>query len=118
MLEAVGRVQAIAWQRLAAEIPIRLQTRMDGAAPTSARALYDDWIEAAESAWAELAREPAFVQAQADAINAAFHLAAEAQLTMQAGLEQAGVATRAQLESLETRVRELELDRARRTPPR
>jgi len=69
LYEAQMRMLGETLQRFAGGFVERQQR---SAAPIGMRELYDLWIDCAEAAYAGLARDPAFVAAQAAAINAAY----------------------------------------------
>jgi hypothetical protein len=103
--EAQVRMMGDALQRFATAFVERQQR---GEPPLGVRALYDLWIDCAEGAYAELARDPAFVAAQAAAINAAYAALKDQRQLADRLAGQFGVSTTTDVETLKQRIAALE----------
>lgn len=96
LYEAQMRMLGETLQRFAGGFVERQQRSPD---PIGMRELYDLWIDCAEAAYAGLARDPAFVAAQAAAVNAAY---------VAFGEQRPGAPTSAEFEALRQRIATLE----------
>lgn len=72
------------------------------------RDLFDLWIEAAEEAYAEVARSPGFQQVHADFVHAQMHLRLAVQAEVEHLGEPLGLPTRTEVDSLHRRLTALE----------
>lgn len=79
-----------------------------GSQLTSARAMFDLWIEVAEEAYAKVALSEAFQQVYADLGNAHMRLRGAVQQEMEQMSERAGLPTRSEMDSAHRRIAELE----------
>ena len=105
--------------KIAQDAALRFATRLGAAdPPTSLRAAFDAWIDAAESAFQQAAHSEAFVAAQTRLLNEFVAARAAQQALLERGARLAGMPTRADIDALYMRVRTLEqeLARARETP--
>lgn len=102
LYEAQMRMLGETLQRFASGFVERQQRSSD---PISMRELYDLWIDCAEAAYAGLTRDPAFVAAQAAAINAAYGSYGGQRPRDE---QQPGAPTSAEFEALRRRIASLE----------
>jgi class III poly(R)-hydroxyalkanoic acid synthase PhaE subunit len=83
-------------------------TLQAGTMPASLKELYDGWVNAAESAYAQAAHGAAFIQAQAEFSNALSELRLAQREILELWGRQFDLPTRAELNSLHKQVRELQ----------
>ena len=103
-LEAWARVQAA----IAADAARRFAARLVAPdAPTTLRATFDAWIEAAEAAFQSHARSDAFVAAQARLLNEFVAQRARQQALLERAARAAGMPTRAEVDALYDELRAL-----------
>ncbi|HZH44382.1 MAG TPA: class III poly(R)-hydroxyalkanoic acid synthase subunit PhaE [Lysobacter sp.] len=98
----------------------KLAERGEGAQPvTSARALFDLWIDAAEEAYAEVALSPRFRDAYGRFVNAQMRLRAGVQREVEQLCSQFGMPTRTEMDAAHRKITQLEreLRRLRDTLP-
>jgi class III poly(R)-hydroxyalkanoic acid synthase PhaE subunit len=77
------------------------------ASPDSLQALYDQWIDTAESVYAQAARAPAFAAAQADFGNASSRLRSAQRELIELGAREFDLPTRAELNTVHQQLRDL-----------
>lgn len=75
---------------------------------TSARALFDLWIDAAEEAWAEIALSPRFRDAYGRFVNAQMRLRAGVQREVEQMCTQFGMPTRTEVDAAHRKIAQLE----------
>ena len=81
-----------------------------GDIPESAKALYDLWIEAAESVFAKVAHTPAYAKAQADLGNTVAKLRTEQRIAIEAMTRQYDLPTRDELNTVHRRLKDLKAE--------
>lgn len=79
-----------------------------GSQLTSARAMFDLWIDAAEEAYAKMALSEEFQRIYADLANAQMRLRAATQSELERACEAMGVPTRTEMDAAHKRIAELE----------
>ncbi len=79
-----------------------------GSQLTSARAMFDLWIDAAEEAYGQMALSEDFQRIYADLANAQMHLRAASQSELERACEAIGVPTRTEMDAAHRRIAELE----------
>jgi len=90
------------------ELAERLAPRLrSGATPTSMKEIYDLWVDAAESVYAQAARAGAFVQAQAELTNATSQLRVAQRELLEEWARQYDLPTRSELNSIHQQLRDL-----------
>jgi len=90
------------------ELAERLAPRLrSGTPPGSMKEIYDLWVDAAESVYAQAARGAAFVQAQAELTNATSQLRSAQRELVEEWAKQFDLPTRAELNSVHQQLREL-----------
>jgi hypothetical protein len=114
-LAAAQQAQAVllfaAGQRAGAEFAARVTARAaapEAQAALGARAAFDLWIDCAEAAWLDLAHGEGWCAAQARTFDAALRVRACQQAIADDAARLAGVPTRAEVDELQRRVRQLE----------
>ena len=75
---------------------------------TSARALFDLWIDAAEDAYAEVALSPRFRETYGDYVNAQMRVRAALQREVEQTCEQMGMPTRTEIDAAHRKIVQLE----------
>ena len=81
-----------------------------GEPPASPRALYDQWIECAEAAFASAAHGPAFLKAQAALANTSAELRTQQRELVESWARQLDLPTRAELDAVHRRLRALQAE--------
>src|SRR5690606_1656109 len=99
--QALDEAFALFEQRLA-------EHEAPGSQLTSARAMFDLWIEAAEDAYAKVAMSEAFQQVYASLGNAQMRLRAAVQREVEQLSERVGLPTRSEMDAAHRRIAELE----------
>ena len=90
------------------ELAERLAPRLkSGATPGSMKEIYDLWVDAAETVYAQAARGGAFVQAQAELTNATSQLRSAQRELLEEWAKQFDLPTRAELNSIHQQLRDL-----------
>jgi class III poly(R)-hydroxyalkanoic acid synthase PhaE subunit len=79
-----------------------------GEPPASPRALYDQWIECAEAAFAAAAHGPAFLKAQSALANTSAELRTQQRELVESWARQLDLPTRAELDTVHRRLRALQ----------
>jgi hypothetical protein len=98
------------------ELGERLAPRLRGGAqPGSMQEVYDQWIESAESVYAQAARSAGFVQAQAELTNSMSQLRSAQRELMEEWARQFDLPTRSEINSIHQQLRELKAA-LKRTP--
>ncbi len=104
LLQAYGQVFTQSLQAVPEQVAARAT---QGAPITNVRELYELWIDCGEQAFAALARDPAFIAAQAAGGNALSRLKLAQQVLMELWLKSHDLPTRSELNSVHLRLREL-----------
>lgn len=104
MAQAFGKVIAAALELVPQQVELRTQ---QGRPLNGYRELYDLWVEMGEQQFAKLAHDEAFVELQARFGNAQLRLRRAQQRIVEYALKQLDLPTRAELNTLHQRVRDL-----------
>ena len=115
LAEELGQAQArltAQWNQIIATALQQLGTRAaalppGSPSPESLRALYDQWVDTAESAYAQAARTPAFAAAQAEFGNAHSRLRSAQRELIELAAREFDLPTRAELDSVHQQLRDL-----------
>lgn len=99
-----NEVIATALRQLAERAP---SLGLDDASAESVRRLYDEWVDIAESVYAQAARTPAFAAAQADLVNAYSRLRSAQRELIELGARELDLPGRAELDAVHRELREL-----------
>jgi class III poly(R)-hydroxyalkanoic acid synthase PhaE subunit len=102
-----NEIIAAALRELGTKISPQLQ---NGVLPTSMKQIYDVWVESAEAAYSRAAHGAAFMQAQAELSNALSQLRIAQRELMEEWARQFDLPTRAELNSLHQKLRQLEAE--------
>lgn len=100
------------WNQIIATALQQLATRAaalvpGGSSPEALRALYDRWVDTAESVYAQAARTPAFAAAQAEFGNAHSRLRSAQRELIELAAREFDLPTRAELDSVHHQLRDL-----------
>ncbi|MCD9086944.1 class III poly(R)-hydroxyalkanoic acid synthase subunit PhaE [Stenotrophomonas sp. SY1] len=104
-VETIRNVLDDAFKRFEAKLA---EHEVPGAQLTSARAMFDLWIDAAEEAYAKVALSDEFQRIYADLANAQMRLRAASQHELERACETMGMPTRTEMDSAHKRIAELE----------
>lgn len=104
-VETIRSVLDDAFKRFEAKLA---EHETPGAQLTSARAMFDLWIDAAEEAYAKVALSEEFQRIYADLANAQMRLRAASQHELERACETMGMPTRSEMDAAHKRITELE----------
>ncbi len=104
-VETIRSVLDDAFKRFEAKLA---EHELPGAQLTSARAMFDLWIDAAEEAYAKVALSEEFQRIYADLANAHMRLRAASQHELERACETMGLPTRTEMDAAHKRITELE----------
>ncbi len=104
-VDAIRSVLDDAFQRFEAKLT---EHEVPGSQLTSARAMFDLWIDAAEEAYAKMALSEEFQRIYGDLANAQMRLRSASQRELERACETMGVPTRSEMDAAHRRITELE----------
>lgn len=104
-VETIRNVLDDAFKRFEAKLA---EHEVPGSQLTSARAMFDLWIDAAEEAYAKVAMSEDFQRIYADLANAQMRLRAASQQELERACETMGMPTRSEMDAAHRRITELE----------
>ncbi|MNV70278.1 Poly(R)-hydroxyalkanoic acid synthase subunit [compost metagenome] len=104
-VETIRNVLDDAFRRFEAKLA---EHEVPGSQLTSARAMFDLWIDAAEEAYAKVAMSEDFQRIYADLANAQMRLRAASQQELERACETMGMPTRSEMDAAHRRITELE----------
>ncbi|KRG66075.1 hypothetical protein ABB26_02380 [Stenotrophomonas humi] len=104
-VETIRNVLDDAFKRFEAKLA---EHEVPGSQLTSARAMFDLWIDAAEEAYAKVAMSEDFQRIYADLANAQMRLRAASQQELERACETMGMPTRTEMDAAHRRITELE----------